>query len=550
MVKGVIGFCRALFPPLPALVVEQYWDNHLFRPIHVLFFIVLCTGIGLGQSAKSVRVGERSPSQKGLDALVGQLSGLPAEYKADLGFAIIDAEPSSLSQGQKRALLNRIFRSAASALYPSMEVDAAHHEGESLSHLTENVLFDLKSDALDIQTRAVERALRLSPQFATHLFEELKVDEVRASCKNAAVEDVSAFYNVATKIIQDKRIRTVFKQDKALYLLTLASNMRIPAQIAPLASIIPDASLSPEQLRQVEIAFVASLTAITASDRELTAAEETGHLTHAIELFSAKLAKSGISSEPLLAEYRGFLLRSLTRERCADYSLDRVKMARRFNGLIPNTKPESPEMSPLSDTDLTPKSTGESASDEMVPWNKQLIPQIRRILLAHSARVAEEYRLGQPGTIEPEPSDVEDIVKDATSLEPSDAACPVCDFYSKCISLTRLVNMLPPGHQLERAINAEIDFLSFSAMQRDNPTAWVYYLKMLINISRKPTDAAIVALTAEAKKRNLAYGLPNPEAVAIRDGLRRSSDPIIATYMSAENLLHLRYLPLHETQAK
>jgi len=517
------------------------------RILRALWFVLLSVGIVTGQISNSTGALHKPPSEKALALLLGRISGLSAEYKADLAFTIIDADPSSLSPARRRVLLDDVFHTAASARYSHMVVEAAGHpHKDTLSHVTRNMLGMLKLDALDIQTRAVERALPLTPEFAKQLFEELNLGEVRASCKDATVEDVSAFYTTATKIMEDKRIKTLFKQDKAFYLQSLVSNMRVPTQVAPLATLIAQVSLSPEQLGQVETAFVSSLSTLTASDREMTAAEEGGHLTDAIKSLSAKLAQSSISSEPLLAAYRGFLLRGFTPERCADHSLDRAEMAQRFNALLPSTTPESSDMSPLSDTQLNPKSTGDTASYEIVPFNDQLMPQMQRIFAAHEARFAEESRLGQPGTIQPEPSDVdvEDVVKYAISLEPSGAACSVCDFDAKGGLFMMLVDTLPAGHQLERAINAEVDYLSFNAMQKDDPIAWLALFNHLINDSRKATHEATAALTAEAKKGMTPWGLPSPEAAVIRKSLYKSPDPIIAAYMSADDLLHLPYVPL------
>jgi hypothetical protein len=512
------------------------------KSIRVLLFVLLCAGIGVGQLINPRQASDKSPSVKSLDALLDRVSGLPAEYKADLTFAVIDANPSSLSAARKRALLDDVFHSAVGAHFPYYLVDTAHHHqgrAPSVSYLMGSALFTLHSDSLDIQTRAIERALPLVPQFATHLFEELNVSEVRASCKDPAVVDLSAFYNTAAKIIEDKRIKTVFKQEKDIYLQSLTSGMRVPAQIAPLANLIAHASRSPEQLGQVEMAFVSSLGTITASDREISAAEKWDHtLTSAIGSLSTRLAQSGISSEPLIAAYRGFLVRSLTPERCADNSLDRAEIAKAFNTLLLNKTPESSNMSPLSDNQLSPKSTGDTASDEIVPFNEQLAPQLARISAAHEVRVAEQYRLGQSPTVEPEDSDVEDVVRYVTSQEPSGAECPVCDFGSKNSLLMHTIELLPAGHQLERLINAEVEYMSFNAIEKDNPTAWLFYFNKLINISRKTTDKDAVALTAQAQKGQQPWWLPSPEASVIRDSLRKSSDPIIATYMSAEDLLH------------
>lgn len=513
----------------------------MFEYSHIVLLVLLSAAVGVGQVPPHISVSRRSPSEQSLKLLLDRISGLPVEYKADLGFSVIDASASSLSPARERALLDDIFHSAGGAHYPYMLVDAAASPGvDTLSHVTTNMLSMLQLDTLDIQMRAVKRALKSTPRFATHLWEEVNLDEVRTSCKQGTVEDVSEFYKTAAIIVQDQRIKTVFKGDKVSYVQSLASGMRIPAQIAPIANLIAQMRISPVQLEQVETAFVSSLDVITASDREMTAAEEGGGVTNAIKLLSAKLTKSNISSEPLLMAFRRFLLRSLTSERCADHSLDRAEMAQRFNALLPSRMSEGL----LSASELNPKSIGQKASYEVIPFSDELLPQFQRIRAAHEARFAEEYRLGQPGTIEPEPSDVDDVVKYAVQLEPSGAECSVCDFHAKGGFFMMLVDSLPPGHQLERAIHAEVDYLSFNPIQKDDPIAWLTLFRQLLTASRKPTKKATAALTAQAKAGSgmTPWGLPSPEATTIRDGLRGASDPIIATYLSADDLLHLPYL--------
>jgi hypothetical protein len=405
----------------------------------VFVAMLLCSSTGMAQINTPTHTRNGPPSQKALAALLDRISGLPVEYKADLVFAILDAAGGSLSSVRKQKLLDDVFHSALNAHYPYMLAEATGGiGGDTLTHDTTNALHWLKVDALDIQTRAIEYALHSTPQVATALFEELNVSEVRASCSDSAVEDIYAFYSIVTKIIDDKRIKTVFKQDKVLYLQGLASNLRVPAQIASLANLVVHVPLSAARMEQIEIPFVSSLSALTASDREITAAEEADNLNHVIELLAAKLSESSVASEPLLAAYRGFLVRSLTRERCSDHSLDRKDMARRLNALLATTGAHSPG-TPLSEAQLYPKSRGDAASDQAIPFNQQVMTEVHRILGAHQARLAEEYRSGKPSAIEPETSDVEDVFKYIASGEPSDPGCSVCVFYARCtVAGTRL----------------------------------------------------------------------------------------------------------------
>jgi hypothetical protein len=527
-------------------------EKDMPRAIYVFLLLLFCGIVVLGQDSRSLppvdymQATHKSPSQRELAALLDRVSNLPAEYKADIGFAIIDAAAAgSLSPAQKRALLNDIFHHAASARHPTMIVYAAgNRHRDPLSHVEMSMLRMNRLDTLDIQTRVIERSLASMPQFTVHLFEEVKLAPTRASCKDPTVEDLSVFYALATKILNDKRISTISGQDKVRYLKALVSRTKAPAQIGPLANLITQVSLSPDQLQDVESIFVSSLSSITASDREMIAAEHDSGLTQAVGALSDKLTQSGISSSPLLMAYRAFLVRGLTQESCSDNSPDRGVIAMHFNTLLQRKA----EQSFLSKAQLTPPLFGVAASDPLVLSNEPILAKIQRIRQTQSARLAEEYRSGKAGTLEPEPSDMVDVVNYAVSPNHFDYQCPACDFSEKGGIFTLLLFNLPPGSHLERAINAEVGYLSFNAMQKVDPVAWLAIFKELVNMSRKPNDEAKAYLPSAAKNGGgmTRWETPSQEAGEIRKSLRRSKDPIIATYMFADDLLHLPYLTLEQ----
>ncbi|MGA9061228.1 MAG: hypothetical protein WB341_06115 [Terracidiphilus sp.] len=370
----------------------------------------------------------------------------------------------------------------------------------------------------------------------------MKLKEDRASCTDANVENVAPFYLIVAKIIEDRRITTVFGEDKESYLSSLVADMRIPAEIAPLAQLIASVPLPPDQLGRIEGAFDSALSRITASDREMTAAEDDGNLTRAIDLLSSKFAQAGVYPGRLLAAYRRFLVRSLTAESCSDRSLDRAAITRSFNALVPGSLASSPDLAPLSAAQLEPQSKGASAPRQTVPYDAPLMTKLYRIATAQAAGSTEAYRNGQPSTIVPEFSDVDDVIRYAVSLQPAADECPVCDFEAKGALLTVLVQLLPPGSELEKAVYAELDYLTLNGMQKDNPVAWLHLFKKLINASRKMNDQTKNSLTARAKKGTLMpLAAPGADAPEIREMLRGSTDPIISTYTSADDVLHLPF---------
>jgi hypothetical protein len=419
----------------------------------VSLLFLLCATVGLAQESAPNPIANTTPHQIKLEDLLDRVSSLPPEYKADLGFTILDAARPSLSPAQQRSLLDDIFHSAARSHYPYGVTEAS---SQMHNDLVGGMLRNSKLDVLEIQARSVEFALPLSPQFAERLFEEMKLKEDRVSCTDANVEDVSVLYTVAAKIIADPRIKTVFDEDKESYLPSLVSNTRIPAEIAPLADLISTVPLTPDQLGQIESVFDSALNRITASDREMTAAEEDGNLTQAINRLSSKFAQAGVYRGRLFAAYRSFLLRSLTPESCSDYSLDRNVIARSFNALLPDSLKSSPDLAPLTAALLKSESKGTFAPQLSAFINPQIMTRLYRIAAAQAAGSTEVYRNGQPSTIVPEASDVDDVITYAVSRQPAADECPVCDFEAKAGLLTALVQLLPPGSELEKAVYAEV----------------------------------------------------------------------------------------------
>jgi hypothetical protein len=506
----------------------------------VLPHLLLCAAIGSAQESAPNPTINSTPAQKQIDVLLDRVSSLPPEYKADLGFTILNADSVSLSPAQRRSLLDDIFHSATRSHYPYGLTQASAQTQHP--DIVAGLLGNSKLDALEIQTRTIERALPRTPRFAGQLFEEMKLMEDRASCSDANVEDVSPFYLTAAKIIEDRKITIVFGEDKESYLASLVANMKIPAEIAPLAELITSVPLPTDQVSQIEGAFDSALHRITASDREMTAAEDDGNLAHAIDLLSSKFAQAGISPGRLLAAYRGFLVRSLTPESCSDRSLDRAKIALSFNALVPGLLANSPDLAPLSAAQLEPQSKAASAPMQTNPYNSPMMTKLYRIAAAQAASSTEMYRNGQPSMIVPESSDVDDVIKYAVSLQPAANECSVCDFEAKGALLNVLVQLLPPRSELEKVLYAELDYLSFNDIQKDNPVAWLHLFKKLINASRKMNDQTKNTLTARATKGTLMpLDAPSADAPEIRDILRRSTDPIISTYILADDLLHLPY---------
>jgi hypothetical protein len=216
---------------------------------------------------------------------------------------------------------------------------------------------------------------------------------------------------------------------------------------------------------------------------------------------------------------------------------------RSFNALLPDSLKSSPGLEPLTAAQLKSESKGTSAPKLGTTIDPQIMERLYRIAAAEAAASTEMYRNGQPSTIVPVASDVDDVIKYAVSRQHSADECAVCDFEEKGALLTALIQLVPPGSELGKAVYAEVDHLSRNDMQKDNPVAWLHLLKKLMNASRKMNEQTTNALTARAKNGTLMpLDTPRTAAQEIRKILRGSDDPIISAYMSADNLLHLPFL--------
>src|ERR1017187_3580869 len=148
-------------------------EEEMLKSILALQLLLLCATVGSAQESAPDPTVSSTPPQRRFDVLLDRVSSLPPEYKADLGFTILDAAAASLSPAQRRSLLDDIFHSAARSHYPYGLAQAS----AQILHpdLVAGLLGNSKLDSLEIQTRTIERALPLTPQFASQLFEEMKL---------------------------------------------------------------------------------------------------------------------------------------------------------------------------------------------------------------------------------------------------------------------------------------------------------------------------------------------------------------------------------------
>jgi hypothetical protein len=106
-----------------------------------------------------------------------------------------------------------------------------------------------------------------------------------------------------------------------------------------------------------------------------------------------------------------------------------------------------------------------------------------------------------------------------------------------------LVIALPPGPSFKDAIDAEDALLNLSPIEQQSPLSWLRIFQNLIVISRPTTVDEVTKLRNRSDSGEYMTMLPSPNAVFIRETLRRyQSDSVISAYLAYEDIFHPIYV--------
>lgn len=511
-------------------------DSRTARKVEAAMFCLLAAVTASGQQVK----------QRSTEAiLIDRIASLPAEYKADLGFALLESTSLNIPPKKRSQLIIDIFESAEGAKFPYEEIDASHRQ-LSLSHQNEVNLQYSRLDTLDIQAEAVRLALAQSPALGQSLFQKISLPAPHGyGCEVHAVANVGAFYDLVGLMMKDDRMTAIANSEsRSAYLTTLASSMNAPVELVPMGALLLQTRTSDAIFSSNVQAYANSMSRMTATDREMAVIEDSGQLTSTISALAARSKSIGVPPRSLIEAYVNFLERALHAERCSDYSIDRAKIVRRVNEMIQAElqMPDGTVSFSLKNTDVEATSTKAVADEPTIPVPMFLSPQIQRITNVHTANVLAEVSAPVPEPVQPEAADV-DTVMDWVVAQPSERTdCYLCAYEDEHTVLLILTSNLPPGPALSRAISATFDgLLVNNQLREDNPPEWIKVLRMMLNITRT-ADESGKRVMANVVQRGYAPLLPpNPDAAEIKRLLASSSDPIIVTYYLQDQALKTPY---------
>jgi hypothetical protein len=479
------------------------------------------------------------PPQASVASLLDDLGGIRAEYKADIGLNVLEVNWDRIEPGKRLGALTAIFDSAPQMQQKADELYAANLP-MSLAGNDAGLLHQMKIDTLDVQSRAVRLLLGESTRKAADFFTQIVLPTRRAACADPLVDNLSSYYETLAQLMGDNRIQTIGGQPKVFFFLSVVRAANNLERIAPLIAVMGKLNLTDDDLRVAVGYLTQNIQSADASDREEVALSRS--LLSGMSQLLGRMKAAQIPSAQLLNALHTSLIANLSKSYCSDESANRPAIASSFNALPMPGSPDSPK--PIDPAELRAFTSAGSAVNPVIAEDLSAVaPAFRRIVEAHEARQAANMDTATAGTIEPDSSDVDQLLRFALSPVDGNSDCPLCQLVAHGEMFGNLHNFLPTGHLLESWVNGEVDFLTASPLEEEDPPTYMMILKTLIYFSRPQSPESRRYLAEQvAKGQRPQYPLEEPGFV--HKQLRAASDPVIRAYMKYEDLFRPEFVPL------
>jgi hypothetical protein len=506
----------------------QHWRSVLLGPLAIAIFVFAVPGPVAAQA-----VAGRSPVQD----LLEWAESLPIEFRADIQLNAI--ESGRVGQKQAAEILERLFRDAGGARYPYKQTELVRRSGTRQRKLA--TAFSLNLDALSIRGRIIRALLSINPERAHSLLEDVRLEIAPVPCTSAMVPDVGEFYGVVAAVLGRSPAATDGERDQSVALLEgQLRQITSPVQLAPVADLLARAELNPRQMVWLTSLYADVLSRISTTDRELAAVEQQRGLSSAIGRLAARHAEQALHVLPLLHAYRAFVMRAARAEQCGDITVDREKLAESFNHLREGFGNQQ-TLRQLQAEELKPERVGGVAVVDTMADREDFVTLLDRVM------TRREIALRKP-TESPElesagwESDVAQFLTKIDGLDPLRADCRSCIFHEKADLFFIFFDFTPVGHFKQRILMGLADFLANSTMQDEAPLEWLIRVKLLLNLSRKPTEEQLTRIRELERQGKVLTMLPSEAAAQIAETMKTSGNYVLYVYVVADEILGNEYI--------
>ena len=404
--------------------------------------------------------------------LVDLSRSAPPEFAADALLRVVESGKIR-DLNARRKLVEQAFRQAGMATFPVRMRGVPGSLVDTRSGYLSRA-YDLKLDALSLQSRAVRDMLPLDAAKARELFQEISRPPFdQLTCNDPLVYDVAGFYQALGAIVEGAFTAEERKKEEHVnFLLDYMGQVSSPAQLAPLARVIKSVGVSTQQRDILWNKFGGLLESMQPDGRSYAAAvDDVGR--EIAPTVAASFAKFKQSSAG-----------------CPDDARKGVTLELSQGPVHAGKTP-------------TVEHYWESAeAQRMMQGAQKLRFTADGKLLPESARSTPEWQ-----------QQVTDYLSQLAGWTAGQEKSEADYFHQKCVVYEALVELIPPGTQRDKTLSAYFDFIGNSNLQQQRPVEWFMHLHSMLERVRNSN---------------------NGEPAKLLDAFERSGIPVLALYAAEQ----------------
>ncbi|HXG67339.1 MAG TPA: hypothetical protein VNO70_19705 [Blastocatellia bacterium] len=477
------------------------------------------------QQQKSTKAAKAQPARpEEIVLLINNIRSAPPEFAADLLIRVAESDKVA-DPAWKRELIEEAFRLAQAVQQPVKRVALPASPTDTRAGYLASA-FELKMDALSLQSRAVSAMLSVDKRKARELFSEIpKLQLQPLTCEDALIYEVSEFYGTLRKVVETAFTQRELRNNEHVWLVeSYISQMVSPVEVAPTLEVIASIKVSRSQREALIGAFCKQLSNLSGDDRSFTSSLH--HVDQGMKNFITQCLQQGISVDELLRAYRTYLVRHFKAARCADNAAffpKRIEQATisDFNKLRLHSSKNVPE---ISADDIKPLQVQGTVNNHM-HWQS---PKASALLMK-----VKKLRFGSgktPLTTAERDSfkwqdEVSDFLKDLADWEKEDEQSEEDYFHQKCMLFRTLIQMIPQKATREDVIKDFVGFLNEFDLDRGSRIEWFWQARFLLKDSPYFDGPSGSAPSYVVKRSDM---MPIVET---------TKNPILYLYTQAEKLL-------------
>jgi hypothetical protein len=405
-------------------------------------------------------------------SIVDLAHATPPEFAADALLRVVESgkigDPES-----RRDLLTQAFRLAASAKFtvrmralPGAMIDTRS------GYLSQ--AYDLKLDALSLQSRAAMDMLATDKPNARELFQEIPRPALTPlTCDDPLVYDLSDFYLALGAMVNSAFTeKERAKQEHLTFLLDYLGQTTSAAQLAPLARVLKNAAVTPEQRDLLWTRYNGLLENMPADARSCSAAV-------------ADISREIVPE--MEASFEKFRQRSA---RCTDDSATSVTLELKAGP------------APAGSTPHVQRYWESAEAKRVLEGAKKLRDHPGGNLLSDAERSTREWQ-----------QQITDYLNELAAWVPSQEKSEADYFHQKCVVYQALLQMIPPGPRRDQILETFMSFVGNSNLQQESPVEWFKHVQSMLNRVRDTNSV---------------------EAGKVLEALGASGNPVLALYAALE----------------